>query len=61
MSARLSRSIAARYDAVHHVFSNRGHWLIAESGVGEVASFVLRWLQEAGLGSTTQLPLAPTR
>ena len=44
VSARISRSIAARFDAEHHVFPGRGHWLIAESAVEEVAPTVLSWL-----------------
>ena len=51
VSARISRSITKRYDATHHVFPERGHWLIAPSGVDEVAGVVLRWLQESGLRS----------
>ncbi|HXH57290.1 alpha/beta hydrolase [Iamia sp.] len=51
VSARISRSISSRYDASHHEFARRGHWLIAPSGVDEVASVVLRWLQDLGLGA----------
>lgn len=51
VSARISRSISSRYGATHHVFPRRGHWLIAPSGVDEVASVVLRWLQDLGLGA----------
>lgn len=45
VSDRISRSIAARYDAEHHVFPGKGHWLTAQSAVDEVAGTVLSWLQ----------------
>lgn len=57
VSARISRSISSRYDASHHVFPERGHWLIAPSGVGEVAPVVLRWLQK--IDATAQRRPAP--
>ncbi len=47
VSARIARSIAARYDADHLVFPERGHWLIAGSAVDEVAPPILAWLNGA--------------
>lgn len=46
VSNGISRAIAKRYDADHQVFPERGHWLIAESGVEEVAGAALAWLQK---------------
>lgn len=59
VSARTSRSISSRYDASHQVFPQRGHWLIAPSGVDEVASVVLRWLLVSGL--KTEPNVSPTQ
>ncbi len=63
VSNRISRSIAARYNAEHHVFPGRGHWLIAESAVGEVAPTVLGWLQRLGYASKpgASQPSPPSR
>jgi len=57
VSAQLSRAIAARYGATHRIFPQRGHWLIAESGVEEVAGCVLEWLRTIGLDDAA--PVGP--
>ena len=49
----ISRRIASRYDAEHHVHPGLPHWIIAESAVEQVAPPVLRWL-------TRKLRLADT-
>lgn len=41
----ISRRIADRYRAEHQVHPDMPHWIVAESGVQEVAPPVLRWLQ----------------
>lgn len=51
VSNGISKSIAARYHAEHHVFPDRGHWLIAESATNEIAPVVLRWLRKTGHAS----------
>lgn len=60
VSGRISRSIAARYDAEHHVFPGRGHWLIAESAVADIAPMVLGWLRRAvGEPLSARTPIPP--
>lgn len=46
VSARTSRSIAARYDAHHDVHPTAPHWIIANSLVDQIAPAVLRWIDE---------------
>ena len=56
VSARISRAIAARYGAEHQVHPERGHWIIAESKVGEVAPPVIEWLERVGVVPQAQPP-----
>lgn len=41
----LSRRIAARYRAEHHVHPGAPHWIVAESLLDDVAPPVLKWLE----------------
>lgn len=43
----ISRRIAARYGAQHHVHPTLPHWIIAESAVESVAPPVLSWLRRS--------------
>ena len=51
VAPRLSRAIAKRYRAEHHIHPDRGHWIVAESKVREVAPPVLEWLERAGVAA----------
>ena len=42
----LSRRIAKRYRAEHHVHPTLPHWIIAESALDQVAPPVLQWLEK---------------
>jgi hypothetical protein len=44
--ARTSEALVRFYSAAHRPFAARGHWLIAASGVDDVAAAALRWLDE---------------
>ncbi len=57
VSPRLSRAIAARYHAEHHVHPERGHWIIAESQIGQIAPPVLNWIHR--VTTTTDPPASP--
>lgn len=54
VAPRISRAIARRYAAEHQIHPERGHWIVAESKVGEVAPPVLAWLVRTGV-----VPMAP--
>lgn len=45
VAARTSRRIAKRYHATHRAIPGKGHWIIAGSGVAEIAPVVTNWLQ----------------
>jgi pimeloyl-ACP methyl ester carboxylesterase len=59
ISRRTARFVAERYSADHIIFNTRGHWLIASSGVEEVAGSILRWLHKMKMG--TAATAAPNR
>ncbi|WP_328304595.1 hypothetical protein [Actinomycetospora sp. NBC_00405] len=53
VSARISRSIARRYAAEHHIHPDRGHWMIADSVAKEIVPSVIEWLHRTAVASTT--------
>lgn len=52
VSARISRSIARRYDAEHHIHPDRGHWMVADSVADELVPPVIEWLHRTGVAAT---------
>ena len=46
VAAWMSRRIASRYRAEHHVHPGKPHWIIAQSALDEVAPPTLRWLRK---------------
>lgn len=52
VSARISRAIARRYGAEHHIHPERGHWMVAESVADELVPPVIEWLHRTGIAST---------
>jgi pimeloyl-ACP methyl ester carboxylesterase len=55
VSPAITKRLAARYGARVQIFERLGHWLIAPSATGLVATAVLRWL-EAILSSRSPGP-----
>ena len=47
VSAWLSRRVAVRYGAEHHIHPGKPHWIIAESAVDDVLPPILDWLRRA--------------
>jgi pimeloyl-ACP methyl ester carboxylesterase len=44
IARRIADAVAARHRARHIVLEGRGHWVIARSGIDQVANGVLEWL-----------------
>jgi pimeloyl-ACP methyl ester carboxylesterase len=47
VSRRIAAAIAARYNAPHYEFPDRGHWLVAPSNLDVAATAALQWIESA--------------